>query len=333
MRENRVKTTIVAIAVFVASVCAVSATEEVSAQDNEEIVGLTTALKGLNWGVDTKAFLAHFKKKKLSEFQGESKKIRDAILKEKRRNAKLDEYKAIEDSFRSFKGSGSTGYEVSVITGEFAKNNGESLMIVRDDVAQRYYFFLNRRLWKMAVSYNASYVKGIDFDVFVDQVSRKYGDPSETVYDADEILRRAMWTDEAAELRIEDKSDFFGTFIMVFSDLKALKRRGAMLKTFTSHEEEIEKKKIRAAIQDIKEEGGVDADEDVVDSIVGVDIKVNLERGLPEGVTPRRIGDPVAKSEALPEEKAKKRKKAKKRWKAKSKGKAKGKSSDDLIIY
>jgi len=292
----------------------------VSAQE-----GLEAALSGLKWGNGKDQVMKYFKELKDSEFKSEAAPIRDSILKERLRREKIEQYKEIEASYQELRGTGRTGYEVSVVGGEFQKNNSEALVRAKDDRAQKFYFFYNGRLWKMAIVYNTDYLSGIGFEAFIDQVSRKYGESDESEYDAEGFLARAMWRDERTELRIEDKSEFFGTFVMVFSDVTEAQRRREAEAAFDTGKP----KELRPDLAEIQEDDGFAADSNIVDRLVGSNIEVNVDRGRPEEQEIRRVGSkPVAKEDGDDE-----KKKKKKKVRGPRKGAAKGKKSDDLIIY
>lgn len=301
----------------------VGAAEEAAAQE-----GMESVLQGLRWGAKKEEVLRYYKDQKQEEFRAAAKEVRDPIQKEKLRRQKLlDEYKEIEDSWTPLKGPGRTGYEVSVVSGEFQKDSGEALLRVKDERAQKFYFFVNERLWKMAIVYNADYLSGIGFEAFVEQVVRKYGDSDESEYDSDGYLARAMWRDPKSELRIEDKSSFFGTFVMVFSDLETLQQRRDAGAVYGGGGEERDRS---ADLASIKEDDGFAADSNIVDRLVGQNIEVNLDRGRPESVEIKKVGSRPTGEEESGDEKKKKKKVAPK---GRPKKGGNGKKADDLIIY
>ncbi len=297
------------------------------AQDNS---GLDAVLRGLEWNSSSKAVLSHFKKQKQEEFKEISAGERDTLKKETLRKRKMAEFERIEESFKKLSGSGRTGYEVSVIAGEFEKNNGESLLVAQDDYSQKYFLFADDKFWKLIIAYHSDYIQGIGFEAFIEQVSRKYGEPNETEYDREE-LARAVWRDEATELRIENKSEFFGTFTMVFSDLKTAERLKHVRKAYTKNPRD--EASVSNLVDDIQEDDSFAVNDDIVDSITGDRTEVDLSRGMREDREMKRVGfeEKAADADAdLPDEATKKAKKAKRR---KAKPKAKPKKSKDLIIY
>lgn len=313
---------------FLACVVALFVSTALLVPASAEEQGLASVLGDLSWGANKKDVLAYFKRVKDDEFREAAKATRDSIVKDKIRRKKRKELKEIGESFVALKGN-RTPYDVSVISGEFQKNNGEALLRAHTEVAQKYFFFLDGKLWKMAVVYNRGYLSGIGFESFVDQVTGKYGEPDETEYDIkDESMTRAVWRDEQSVLRIDDKSAFYGTYTMVFANKAAVERVAKLRKAFG---ETTATSDISQDIKDIQEEDGFSSDQDVVDEIVGVSVEVNLEQGRPEGAELIRVGSGPTNSDGLGPEAAKKAKKRKvRKGRRKPKKKSKG---DDLIIY
>lgn len=296
--------------------------------------GLAAVLRGLEWNAPKKDVLKFFQKQKDDEFKAQSAELRDPVLKEKLRQKKADEFKRISESDVAFKGK-NTGFEVSVISGEYTTDNNESLLVVRDEAARRYYFFADDRLWKMVVAYDPSYLQDIGFDAFVEQVTSKYGNPDDSTYSAEtETLTSVAWKDDLTELRIEDKSEFFNTFTMVFSDRKTSERMAKVRETFGGGAAKKKETVLASDIADIQQESAFDRkNNDVVDSILGGKTTVDLERGRPEDAKLLRVGDASAADAAADSpEAAKKTKKGKKGATGKGDGKG-GKTGTGLIIY
>jgi hypothetical protein len=328
------------VAVCVFSVAFLAAAT-VPAQDQGT---LGSVLRGLAWNASKTDVLKHFENVKDSEFRAEAGKLRDPLLKETLRKKKHSQYQRIEKSYQRLSGK-RTGFEVSVITGEFAPNNGESLLVVRESNAQKYFMFADGKLWKLVVAYNSEYIEGIGFEAFVEAVSRKYGEPDETEFDEasdGQSLARAVWRDDETELRLENKTDFFNTYTMVFADRTTADRLKQINRAFGA-EKPAEGRKVRSSILDIQDDGAFGGDDDVVDSLVGSKTKVDVVTGRPEDAKINRVGDDPTAAVAdadLPGEGVKKKKKATRKTAGKKKKginlggkKAKKKKADDLIIY
>jgi hypothetical protein len=250
----------------------------------------------------------------------------------------LDEIKQVEDSYKRLQGD-RTGFEVSVIAGEFTPNNGESVLRVRDQVAQRFYFFLDGSLYKLVVAYNPDYVRNIGFEAFVSQAARRYGRPEATDYGTirgEEALVLARWQDGHSELRVENKQEFFATFTMAFSDLSTLQRLQAANRNFGGSDSR--QTDVSSTVQQLTEFSVVDRNANIVDSIVG-NVSVNLNEGRPktEELRPGMddgaaagadSGATASKSEPAPKRQQQKKKKPKRDF-----SDLDSRGGDDLIIY
>lgn len=290
--------------------------------------GLDTVLDGLNWGDSTDKVLAHFKAKLEAKFDERKSATRDPLEKERMRRQMLGDFERIKESHKKFTPGGRTGYEVSVISGEFGRNSGESVIVFRDEFAMKYYLFANGKFWKLVISYHSDYIDGISFDAFVGRVATKYGSPVES------DMSRAVWNDKRTEMRIEDKSDLFSTFAMVFSHLETAERLAHVRRAFGAEEKE---EGVSSLIEDIQEDDSFAVNEDIVDSLVGDATEVDLERGMRADREVKRVdfAEKAAEADAdaaEPDKKAKPASRRPRRGRSGAKPAAKPKSKD-LIIY
>ena len=181
---------------------------------------LDSALGDIEWGDDKETVLEKLRGQKLDEIRKDRRNRGDHAGMQRARQRVLDDMRRIEDSYTKLEGQ-RTGYEVSVITGEFTKDNNESVLRVRDDVAQRFYFFIDDGFYKLMVAYDPDHIANIGFSAFINRVRQHYGQPTESDYgrvQGQESMVRATWRDGEHELTVEDKRDYFGTYTMAFSD-------------------------------------------------------------------------------------------------------------------
>ncbi len=176
----------------------------------------------VQWGDDKEAVVEKLRADKLDQVRSDSRFRDNPSAMQRARQQTLDRVRAIEDSYYQLEGE-RTDYSMSVIGGEFTPNNDESLLRVRDDVAHRYYFFLDGEFYKLSVVYDSDHVANVGFEAFISRVQQQYGEPSSTDYDGDS-LQQATWEDSEFKLRVDDHSDFFGTFTMTFSDRTRVQR-------------------------------------------------------------------------------------------------------------
>ena len=188
---------------------------------------LARILQGLSWGTGHQEVLDHYRAEYLTDYRADIAGMRDTLRIDEIRRFHNERFVRAQESHEVFSGT-RTGYEASVLGGEVAPGNDESLLTVRTDNAQLYYVFASDRLFKVAVAYNSSYLGGLSFEAFLEQVERRYGpalstEMGETATGV-RYLARARWEEDNTRLRIENQSNLFGTFIMVFTSTELEER-------------------------------------------------------------------------------------------------------------
>jgi len=322
-------------AVLIAALCAMWAMPAL-AKDKDR--GMSSVLGNLEWGDSPKKVIKQLKEDRLEQLRRDSALKADQVLMQQARKEALDWNKKVEKSYTKLKGK-RTGYEFSVVSSEFTLNVGEALIRARDKVAQRFYFFKDGRLYKLVVAYDKDYLQNVEFEDFAVQTARKYGRPVSTeygeLYGAEELVA-VKWEDRFTYLDVQNKAEFFGTYVMVFSDRKKVKRLQASGRPFGGSDKGDEDESISSEVAALTS-GTSKADDTVLDDLVG-EVKLDLNEGRPEDEKIRdepEVADtdsPKAKSK----KKAKpKKKKAKKKKRRKSKKGLDGMKSgdDELIIY
>ena len=242
------------------------------------------ALGEVKWGASEKELLDILKAQLFEEVEKDEKLKKDALLKQQARKNAMDRYAVIEKSKVELKGN-RTGFEVSVVADEFTPNVGESLVHVRDKVAQRYYFFMHGRLYKMVVAYDKEYLKGVEFGPFAAQTAQRYGRPVSTDYGdvfGEEELITVTWQDERSSLSVHNKREFFSTFTMVFSDrarVDELTKRG--LSFGGKGKKEKKQAEVSNEVAMLTRDVEKDRNSRVVDDMVG-SVDIDLNEGRPE---------------------------------------------------
>ncbi|MBN1947242.1 MAG: hypothetical protein JW797_16340 [Bradymonadales bacterium] len=255
---------------------------------------LSVVLQGLEWGNSHEQVIAHFEQQSRSDFRAEIAGVRDPMRVDEIRRQHEERVNRIRDSYQVFD-QPRTGYEVSVLGGEVHGGVGESMLTARTDNAQLYYLFTDDQLFKVVVAYNSAYLGGLEFESFLDQVERRYGPPNSTEMGETPLgiryLARALWQDELARLRIENRSDLFGTFIMVFSHItledRVLQRRGGQ----DNAQPEVP---VSDLVRQLSRPTTSTVNEDVVDELIGGPTVVDLT--VPESST--SSAPPVPSTEA-----------------------------------
>ncbi len=302
---------------------------------------LSSVLGDISWGDRKNDVVQKMRSAMLTKLREDPKLRSDRTLMQEEHRKVLARVKAIEDSYTELKGERS-GYEVSVISGEFMQNNGESMLRVRDDVAQRFYFFIDGQFYRMVVAYNPDYLAKVGFEAFVVQTARRYGKPVSTEYGevrGEEELIQVTWNDGGSELRVENKKEFFATFSMTFTDAAMLKRLQSSQRNVGTGGAVKRDAEVSALVQGLSDSAANDRNERVVDHLVG-NISVDLSDGRPREDIQAEIEEEAAAIQAAADEKAGKSKKATKKKKTTKKKPARDfgnidtkSGGDDLIIY
>lgn len=158
-----------------------------------------------------------------------SDKVRDQIKGEKNTVAK---------SYVKFDGT-NPAWSTSIIDEEFVPNNGESMLVYRDDKSKskRYFFFSGEALYKMYVAFDKEVVAGKSFMQFGDLMQQKYG-KAQTVYREvalhgmkDKILDSYQWRSAQGDgLRLVDRSKFYDVYCLVIYDHNVADRQAEVRK-------------------------------------------------------------------------------------------------------
>ncbi len=102
-----------------------------------------------------------------------------------------------------------TGYEVSVIAGEFAPGVGETILLFRDADTEHYFFFTEGVLWKYARPLDGE--KG--YEARLEQYKADHGEPASTK--GDSRGRAALWRGTDVEVRLSERRRVFRTDLVV----------------------------------------------------------------------------------------------------------------------
>ncbi len=302
--------------------------------------GLAAPLGEIEWGDSKDEVLDKIKDQMLDELRKRDDLRRDRVAMQRARKRVIDKHRDVAESYEKL--DDNSGYEVSVIANEFNKNNGESMLRVKDRVASRYYFFVDGGFYKFVVAYNQDYLKDVGFESFIVQTAKKYGRPDDTAYGdigGEEELKVARWMDKDTVLRVENKKEFFGTFKMVFADRNVLERMNAIEKTLTAESSGDEG--ISSEVEGLKDGPVEDQNANVVDGLVG-DVDVELNKGRPKDDQVRHDQEKATSGSEEVASKEKSKSKSKKKSKSKSKKKkdrdfsdlgSDSGGGDDLIIY
>ena len=191
------------------------------------------------------------------------------------REEMLREIAAVKKSHTKFEGNKS-GWDVSIIGPEFEQNTGEAVIVTKEDIWTRYFFFFEDGLYKMFLAFNKDALEGKTFQDFGKSMEAKYGRAKE-VY-RDEKIKGGMkhtldhfeWSAGADRLRLVDRSEFYGVYCLVLVDGEVAHRldeRRKVVNPGVHHGDSL----VEAVTA--KEDNGRDANDNIIDRLTGKEVR------------------------------------------------------------
>jgi hypothetical protein len=198
---------------------------------------------------------------------GKQQRLRDAQRKE------IDE---LNKNYTKFEGQKS-GWDVSIIGSEFAQNNGEAVIPLKEDVWTRYFFFFEDRLAKIFIAFNKEAIGDKSFRDFGKEMAAKYGTPREVYRDEKQrggvkrVLDHFDWAVSGGDsLRLVDRSEFYGVYCLVLTDASTEQR--VIAKRKITNPGTVEKDALVEAVVNSKDTGA-DSNDDIIDRVTGKEVK------------------------------------------------------------
>ena len=106
----------------------------------------------------------------------------DPGLQQRIRDEMARELKAVKASYTKFEGQKS-GWDVSIVGPEFQQNTSEAVIVTKEDIWTRYFFFFEDGLYKMFLGFNKDAIGGKNFAEFGKGMESKYGNAREVYRD------------------------------------------------------------------------------------------------------------------------------------------------------
>src|SRR5689334_16445414 len=129
------------------------------------------------WGMKPEEVMAQARTSVEAKYEARVDKARqDPGLQQRIRDEMQRELTAVKKSYTKFEGQKS-GWDVSIIGPEFAQNNGEAVIQLKEENWTRYFFFFEDRLVKMFLAFNKEMIGDKSFREFGKEMAAKYGTP------------------------------------------------------------------------------------------------------------------------------------------------------------
>ena len=191
---------------------------------------ISKSMGDLTWGMSKDELQQKLIDKVKERFRPLVAKARDAVEEDNYRQKASTEIKKIRDSFVEFRGT-STGWDVSFLRGEFTHGNDESMLVMRDENSQNFYFFFGGKLWKWYKAFDAEVFSAGDFSGFAGAVQRRFGpakDGRGELSSGTGERHWLEWQDDKSRLRAVDQTDFYGFYCLVFEDKATVANLGRL---------------------------------------------------------------------------------------------------------
>lgn len=199
----------------VAVMVAVGAVGGASAQQ-QEAAQLAGELATIPYGAPIKLFQKFIEDRISEEYRPLIKNERSAVKRDQLKRDVPVKIQAVKDTYTAFTGT-QTGYDISVLAGEFRQGVGDALMKEGTD---RYYLFAGDRLWKVVNTIEPQ----TDFPTYALKLTTVFGAPEAMEFRDVGGFRpplRVRWKLEDRVVELADRRAEFGcyTLIVAKSDL------------------------------------------------------------------------------------------------------------------
>lgn len=211
----------------------------------------------------------------------------------------IHEINAVKKSYTKFEGQKS-GWDVSIIGPEFQQGTGEAVLVTKEDMWTRYFFFFEDGLYKMFLAFNKDALQGKSFADFGQSMQARYGKAREVYRDdktrggVNHVLDHFAWTAGPDRLKLVDRSEFYGVYCLVLYDQATHER--VVEKRKIVNPGTVEKDELVEAVATRGKEGN-DENDDIIDRVVGHETKKPGTEEHADIVVPSTSGKAVTPAE------------------------------------
>jgi len=231
------------------------------------------------WGMKPEEVMAQAKTAVEAKYQERIDKARqDPGLQQRIRDEMQRELTAVKKSFTKFEGQKS-GWDVSIIGPEFQQNTSEAVLVTKEDIWTRYFFFFEDGLYKMFLAFNKDAIGGKGFAEFGKGMESKYGHAKEVYRDdktrggVNHKLDHYEWSAAGGDrMRLIDRSEFYGVYCLVLYDGAVQDRVNDRRKVVNPGEMKHDELVDGVTGKNAGSKGS-DIDDDIIDRVVGKEAK------------------------------------------------------------
>ncbi len=229
------------------------------------------------WGMSPEQVIAEEKGSIEARYQPKIAQASQDPGKQQRLRDQMDrEVTELKKSYTKFEGQKS-GWDVSIIGPEFQQNTAEAVLVTKEDLWTRYFFFFEDRLYKMFLAFNKDAIAGKSFGDFAKSMEAKYGH-AKAVYRDEKtkggvrhLLDHYEWSAAGGDrLKLVDRSDFYGVYCLVLMDGNTNER--VVEKRNVVNPGSVQKDALVESVTG-KDSGGKDSNDDIIDRVTGHEVK------------------------------------------------------------
>jgi len=228
------------------------------------------------WGMSADEVMAQVKNSILKRYRPRVEAAAQDPGKQQRiRDEQEKEINAVKKSYTKFEGQ-KTGWDVSIIGPEFEQNTGEAVIVAKEEIWTRYFFFFEGGLYKMFLAFNKDAIEGEPFRDFGKSMEAKYGRAREVYRDEKmkdgmrHILDHYEWAAKGDKLRLIDRSEFYGVYCLVLADAQTQSREAEKRKLVNP---ETSSKDALVEAVTAKDNNDRDANDNIIDRITGKEVR------------------------------------------------------------
>lgn len=179
----------------------------------------------LTWGATVEEALAAYREQMVDRFRQQSAGVSDPVKVEELRREVDASVKRAADSLERFEGP-RTGYETSLISGEFTGGSGATLLTIRPTASLtgtfQYLVFVEGRLSKVLIALPYASIEYMMMESYEEKLVQEFGKPDDRQLVRDDIgvklLRSSTWSDGKTRVRLVARSSNLQGHLLAVED-------------------------------------------------------------------------------------------------------------------
>jgi hypothetical protein len=229
---------------------------------------LSELFAGFKFGMTKDDVIGVLAKQIDAQLEDKIKATTDIAAQDRFRKDKKSEVAKISQSYTAFEGK-KTGWDVSIIDGEFAHNTNESMLENWENKdgknQRRFFFFYDGKLWKMFVQLDVSILPAEKrtFDTLQAYMTAKYG-PG----DLDTTMNKLSWHTDAFDVRAVDRLRDYDAIAISIEDGKVAREVASVREQHAPPKQETASVIKSVVDTDHKDHPDVKSNNDAVDQVI-----------------------------------------------------------------